>query len=115
MKASELRIGNLIDNNGKVKSVVASDFLDRKWLCFEPIIITEDWLVKFGFKKGHMIEYGDYTPYYKENFEAIYLTNHGFVYSPYRPSGEIPVKYIHQLQNLYFALTGEELPTQNTL
>jgi hypothetical protein len=24
-------------------------------------------------------------------------------------SGEIKIKYVHQLQNLYFALTGEEL------
>ena len=68
---------------------------------FEPIPLTEEWLLKFGFKKDKVDE-----TYYKDNFE-IMLPN----FFQYKISliSDALVKHVHQLQNLYFALTGQEL------
>jgi hypothetical protein len=68
---------------------------------FEPIPLTEDWLLKFGFKqdsdlKNSICRYGIW--FNKNNMEATYLSQK-----------LIKIKYVHQLQNLYFALVGEDL------
>jgi hypothetical protein len=122
MKANELRIGNVVNIVNTTK-----DFLGRVWYSdalishediydiargngyqYNPMPLTEEWLVKFGFKydtdndklckslhidilsfrasEGHMcLESQGYRTLYKH------------------------IKYVHQLQNLYFALKGEEL------
>ena len=64
-----------------------------------PIKLTEEWLVNFGFKKDKI----DST-YYKGDFE-VFLTE----YFKYKDSHLRKINYVHQLQNLYFALTGNEL------
>ena len=113
MKASALRIGNLVNytNGGIFKVIGIHDFgldvedeieitymeLDN----FEPIPLTEEWLVKFGFKKDKVDE-----TYYKNNFE-IMLPNF-FQYKISLISDSL-VKHVHQLQNLYWCLCGEEL------
>lgn len=71
---------------------------------YEPIEITEDILFKFGFfkyNKAYMLE----NPNYQTKF--LFSIWEDLTYN----TGEInpPLKYVHQLQNLYFALTGEEL------
>jgi hypothetical protein len=112
MKASELRIGNFV--KGKETNVYwtveaidsNSIFSHVKWRsldAFEPIPLTEEWLLKFGFEKVAENDFilGKYSLYY-----LLY-------YDGYRVS-EITPKYVHQLQNLYFALTGEELIIKNT-
>ena len=65
----------------------------------KPIPLTEEWLLKFGFDKI--------------DFQFI---KNGIKLFPIRDlyyRGNFPIKsdikYVHQLQNLYFALTGEEL------
>jgi hypothetical protein len=68
-----------------------------EWSHVEPIPLTEEWLVKFGFK-----------PLVKDwqiKGLIIHARKRGFVVN-----NRIPIlKTVHQLQNLYFALTGEEL------
>jgi len=126
MKANELRLGNLINyKTGGICQVafIALSIADYgicgfvKPECFEPIPLTEEWLVKFGFEWS--CEYHERNPMEID----IDLHNSFTIYPPFEykkywyvsvtmPSGgtwEIDVKYIHQLQNLYFALTGEEL------
>jgi hypothetical protein len=70
------------------------------------IPLTEEWLVKFGFKlpayswigdKFHLSEWDRYPL----NWCVAMNKNNAIVVSK--------LKYVHQLQNLYFALTGEEL------
>ena len=122
IKANELRIGNHIILNNVQTTLVPRDF---QRYCksfgvfeeFDPIPLTEDWLLKFGFEKEidefdifsiHNSQY--YIQHYK-NGKCI------FVYSPINelnPEDEenvifLQIKHVHQLQNLYFALTGEEL------
>ena len=80
----------------------------------EPIPLTEEWLLKFGFHKHH-------GEYYNETI-AIWEKGYLWYFSIYPledMEDELPdmsahrtghyVKCVHQLQNLYHALTGEEL------
>ena len=133
MKATELRIGNLIEYR------IQDDLDDRKdwWevskidatdLCilesnidydFRPIPLTEEWLLKFGFNKEYQKGYIG-IDVYNSDFVLTeplkmgeWQTNYTFQFE----TGSVPkfkeIEYVHQLQNLYFALTGEELVLKN--
>jgi hypothetical protein len=76
----------------------------------KPIPITEEWLTRFGFESGNgrgrskNFYYHNSSPFRVEMFEEhILFKEHG------NPRELRAIKYAHQLQNLYFALTGEEL------
>jgi hypothetical protein len=109
LKANELRIGNLILRNGflpqdknNFNQIVTSH--NDITACvispssFRPILLTEEWLEKFGFKKerGESYKLGKYQLYYLLYYEGYKV-------------GELTIKYVHQLQNIYFASSGEEL------
>ena len=64
------------------------------------LILTEEWLLKFGFEKIKT----NNCIYWTLNNVDIWELNGGFANDL-----DIPIQYIHQLQNLYFALTNEEL------
>lgn len=68
----------------------------------EPIPLTEEWLEKFGFQKNITTDLYPTFSYNILNINdgIVYVLNYGFI---------THIKYLHQLQNLYFALTGEEL------
>jgi hypothetical protein len=122
---NELRIGNLVDLGNRIAKVTeiyplacmvadleqTQDTLES-YERVTGITLTEELLLKFGFKydadndklckslhidilsfrasEGHMcLESQGYRTLYKH------------------------IKYVHQLQNLYFALTGEELEIKN--
>ena len=74
---------------------------------FEPIPLTEDWLIKFGFRKKERKM--DKSHNFDLNISKHYVVrvSGGEIYLPY--IGWTGKMYVHQLQNLYFALTGEEL------
>lgn len=119
MKATELRIGNLVLYNTKVAKVtglntcmidideIFEPLLDDNFL---PIPLTEEWLLKFGFQR-----YGTYmgNPEYNRGIHANTIRNYDdryyFIDNCDSWMNDRPVKYVHELQNLYFALTGEEL------
>ena len=66
---------------------------------FKPIPLTEEWLLKFGFtfNKEHGWFNGDLFEFkINDLFELDWYEN-------------APLKHVHQLQNLYHALTGKEL------
>jgi len=116
MKASEVRIGNLLNhNNGfvvgpfTINSIHISDLeRDNAYAKeYEPILLTEEWLISFGFK---FKSYGYSEEEWKQwNFNGYYLN--GFRCT----TSGVELEYVHQLQNLYFALTGEELGFQSLL
>ena len=71
-----------------------------------PIPLTEEWLIKFGFRKtwfGYdIISTGiEIEPLENEDYTICINANEYHI-------GE-NFKYVHQLQNLYFALTNKEL------
>ena len=79
--------------------------IDSKSFHFKPIPITEEWLLKFGFFKHNNAYVLEKPNENIMNFKFSIWSD--FTYN----SSEFPVelKYVHQLQNLYFALTGNEL------
>lgn len=110
LKPEELRIGNhvriarkhTIDEN--IIQISANGILQvcDEILEVNPIPITEDLLKRFGFENAT-------NGYWDSNDEfRIYPDGKGVMYLGERIPCE-DIRYVHQLQNLYFALTGEEL------
>jgi len=118
----ELRIGNRVANGKGEWEVYAIDYVGEVYIkpvnedsflpfdmayAIKPIPITEDWLLRCGFKKdkygGLTISTNTHTYMYSMKTKCLYNID-GFTASISKP-----FKYINQLQNLYFALTGKEL------
>ena len=115
MKASELRIGNwvhddinnldrkveAINENGLLKFLVKgcekAIMIDWSHTSFSAVPLTEEWLVSFGFGLC------EHRGYVKREFYICLF------FDFYVDMASFRVKHIHQLQNLYHALTGEEL------
>jgi hypothetical protein len=72
---------------------------------FEPILLTRDILEKCGFENTDVND--QYYSYRKESLTIRFMTGD----STRAKIGdcEFVCQYLHQLQNLYFDLTGEEL------
>ena len=122
MKAAELRIGNYY-RSLKFDRPVKLDLSDLYELCvkadgatddppidemFEPIPLTGEWLIKLGFEK---MVYEAGSVIYDKNCSRIryYSYNETFEWQSNDGFDEVQLEYVHQLQNLYFAMTGEEL------
>ena len=74
--------------------------------CISPISITEELILKFGFSQdNNTYSYGDIELSIGCNDDSLYLT---FNWNEYQISST-PILYLHQLQNIYFDLTGKEL------
>ena len=109
MKANELRIGNLLQGySGQLFEITIDDLMiiengDSK---AKPIPLTEEWLLKFGFEFG--IKLQDFA---RGKYQFVQLKNK-ILYGEFSEEGifyyntKTKIKYVHQLQNLYFALTG---------
>ena len=135
MRPQELRVGNLVCYNGKVVKVEQitkhkigyhtrpnETRMNYARLCeIEPIPITEELLLKTGFKKGGN-GYFDYREYndelsirFSENYTFIEYANLHFnpedvTETNYCSSLEFPnTLHLHTLQNIWHLLTGEEL------
>lgn len=115
MGKNELRVGNLIINDyGEInpvygvdeKSILTKVEEDGWSICFKPapIPLTEEWLLKFGFKRfpwGLSID----KLLFKDNLnhpceELTLEVGNGF---------KATVKTVHETQNLYKSFTGKEL------
>lgn len=81
----------------------------------KPVRLTEDHLIKFGFTTDDLGE--DFTPeeyqypiFRKGMVKIEYNRNGGYFKSENLVSIElIEYNFVHELQNLYYVLTGEEL------
>jgi hypothetical protein len=119
MEANELRIGNIVERY--------TDIFGRGWswtntshediysiACghedkYRPIPLTEEWLIKFGFEPLTKKSKGFKADTYSYTGRVVLILNHDGVntWTNFWQGNEM--KYVHQLQNLYFALTNEEL------
>jgi hypothetical protein len=114
MKASELRISNLItmphhrEYNMKVLGVspdgIYTNMAHLTEDNFEPIPITQEWLDIFGLNKdkGTMDLLFDYIVYFERQGNQLFLCNN-------QTKVQYLIEYVHEAQNIYFALTGKEL------
>jgi hypothetical protein len=115
MEAKELRIGNWVYTGELVvKSYSPSGLcnlmrnIEDKDSDIKPIPLTEEWLLKFGFK--HFAD-GQYAKMF-ENLDFNWDKECGLYIFLRTQEDNVEashIKHVHQLQNLYFALTNEEL------
>jgi hypothetical protein len=115
MRANELRIGNLVKHIDKdsVFTVKGIDLLgidcendiESMYSSYEMLYyvkLTEEWLLKFGFIPN---PYEDRYEKGSIHIECDKTKGETYLWIENMPH----IKYVHQLQNLYFALNGEEL------
>ena len=122
MKAEDLRLGNWV-KVGTVESTVeylhrhterpislAGNLITNSEDQVEPIPLTEDWLRRFGFERVDHDSYHEYTIIKHEKGKSSWnyslrwhesSKNYGWCMHT--------IKSVNQLQNLFHALTGEEL------
>lgn len=121
IQANELRIGNLVLQDGKMKSV---NYIDAafvyKFVAFkgeefnadnlyadrecDPIPLTEEILLKCGIEVKDGYCEIDRIEFEWDSENGLMLDNISILINPYKR-----LHQLHQLQNLYFALTGQEL------
>lgn len=122
MEAKNFRIGNIVDLWGSIAYIQRCDFSENEHGIAvdkaKPIKLTEKWLFKLGFNKD-----------YKKGYIGVDYGNTDFVLTSPKVMGEwqdnycwqfvctwdkfTEIKYVHQLQNLFFALTGNELEVKH--
>ena len=128
IQLQEIRIGNLVfdkkrnrivtvwgieSNHDKIVVNFANGSgvysIDLKHI--EPIPLTEEWLLDFGFE-----EKSKSKNFYLGNFRFNILkpaNYNGFIFCDGYDVITDRIKYVHQLQNLYFDLKGEHLMFKN--
>lgn len=122
MKSTELRIGNLVrytglggDINAPVEVYTLSPgFISTNGKLslpekrFEGIPASEGWLIRMGF-------YLNKQSTYKKQYDHVTFSQIGYDWDLatgwwFRFNGSyIDIQHVHSLQNIFFALTGEEL------
>jgi hypothetical protein len=122
MKATDLRIGNFVEILGKIETVVdvMCDSVNTTtcegvpYDMVHPIPLTEEWLEKFGF----ILRDCGFVRLYDKKHGSMrclkyYTKDHGKKMAHNVYWGVVNIKHIHQIQNLYHAITGEELELKN--
>lgn len=109
-----------IDEDSGVKLESYKDYYLGYFVWFDdikPVEITEEYLLKFGFCKRSAGILTDYSisiesEYSQTNIRASFKNGkfeRCMLYDIDDGSIGLEIIYVHQLQNLYFALTGKEL------
>lgn len=127
MKTNELRIGNYLQGKNshviiqtiypvghvKIKGNRSVFMVEGEHPCLSPILLTEEWLLRFGFKpKGEGYSIGIYEICDFKDFSdgsTEYILYQWDSYNEIESAVKANIRYVHQLQNLYFVLTDEEL------
>lgn len=125
----ELRIGNIIEQ-GVITSVHETyAVIDLGWTCydskcvtFKPIPLTPEWLERFAFQVNKAYYTRDKVSLYCNFIRDGSGSYDGFCCALDNKKGVddldlcrhyVLIKHVHQLQNLYYTLTGTELTVQN--
>lgn len=131
IEPKELRIGNILKDGARVIAlsddnirIVEKSGFEYDSICNMPAHgepLTSEWLERFGFEKhedlppSYKIPNIDGWPIFVEGVLIDYvdgkIQSQAMCFSvQVQMEYEIAkIKYVHQLQNLYFALTGQEL------
>ena len=115
IKQNELRIGNYIysKETNEIQKITGiteeHPFFDAitfdypNWDEIEPIPLTEELLLIFGFVKD------GYWFNYEFGFYSIGISNDPSGFNYVYDDGFITIYYVHEIQNLIFALSNQEL------
>jgi hypothetical protein len=124
MQKNELMIGNLVNYQNITYSVyeitkecaILQDVSANKVVLFDelsPVPLTEHWFLEFGFAFKKTEKSNSYS---KDSFRANFITDGRFkgkmylIYANCFQWEKCEVNmYVHKLQNLYFALTNEDI------
>ena len=102
MEAKELRVGNWVNNNEEDYQITSATItqLERGDSTAQPITLTPEWLNRFGFVNGE-----------KENFSFTKNMDLRIIgaEADYNGIWIGEIYYVHNLQNLYYAMNGVEL------
>lgn len=135
MTTQDLRIGNYLDRNGLMEvcqifgkthsgTIKVYDHVNKCYInhsfdmsSFQPIPLTEDILLRFGFEirtldrnTEYHIEILNTDVYLRHSYRGGYYWGFNMLERDGCELEDVqPIQFVHQLQNLYFALTGEEL------
>jgi len=104
MEAKELRVGNLVFFPLKdIPALILRDMFEyQNGLAnledYRPIPLAKEWLLRLGFTQSYEHDYYELNDFILDN--EFILCDIDI---------RVQTLYVHQLQNLYFALTGLEL------
>lgn len=119
LKANELRIGNYL--NGKQGHVIITEIRENNIVkihdntssfyvgtCLKPIQLTDEWLLNFD-----AIKICD--EFIFDRFRLKYRSDYKFYYVTCRETNVYitKVEYVHEWQNVVFALNNQELILKN--
>ena len=111
-----LQIGEILDIGVKFKKTSLSSRYEKIY----PIQLTEEILLKFGFEKDeneifHIDLFTHYLElmYSMDCYYPIYIEKAQMSSENEQRIGLNNLEFVHQLQNLHFALTCEELTFKN--
>ena len=117
IQANDLRVGNFVDYGSSTRRITQiGDSPQRKYVgvdnmitellsVIQPILLTPEILLACGFGKNGEFNGNECFSIEKSNIEGS--TDYCLYFND-DSTGQY-YRYLHQLQNLYFALTGEEL------
>ena len=107
LSQSTLQIESIYSNDGIYFVRLADGFNVNIENGITPVLLTEELLLKCGFEEVGIYD----NVYHKENFRIITGKEKDCLFQVYEDEHciGIEVSCVHQLQNLYFALTGKEL------
>lgn len=108
MNANELRVGNIVNKKfTDSKELQWSYFRVEEFMenekypeFFQPIPLTEEWLKRFGFENNEL---------FARHNKLVWFGDHIGIRGMLGMVKPVECKSVHQLQNLYFSLTGQEL------
>ena len=115
VQANELRIGNYISYKNERWIKVGYHEIRYAVLypdtSYYPSPLTPEILGKAGFRNISDLSTNMYTSFWNDIVGQISGYHNGYFFkdSVCNDINVLPINYVHQLQNLYFALTGEEL------
>ena len=119
MKANELRVGNYVEQPGRIGKVCevwqeaiklegyinAYDYNHTK-----PILLTEQWLKDFGAKEylgtKRSFKYSRFDLFWRDDYKYWYVTD--FENETYLTK----IEFVHEFQNFVFVMDGKELTKQ---
>lgn len=132
MENREFRLGNFVfDRRGRIIKIDFFEHLENELSCkfgqkkendiplveftdkANPICVNDEWLIKLGFIKYDQMGENSFWNYSLPNqrcWNIAIFGNDIYVSFGSLNWDNCPIiKHVHQLQNLYFALTGQEL------
>ena len=121
----ELRRNNLLMQGNDIATVMGLPFDDfiqysiesrdndiiygEPYESFEPIELTEEWLIKFGFeRKNRIIDLNQKIPVWALYSFSLTIWDDGRLFYDWI-GGNIEVQHLHHLQNIYSDLLRKEL------